>query len=97
MIQLTIFDFSNKDYIVEDGSYLRLRDITLGYNLPMNNVNTLRSLRLYISAQNLITITNYSGLNPEVSSRGQSATNFGVDLGGYPISTIYRLGINIGL
>ena len=85
------------DYIVEDGSYLRLRDITLGYNLPMNNVNTLRSLRLYISAQNLITITNYSGLNPEVSSRGQSATNFGVDLGGYPISTIYRLGINIGL
>ncbi len=84
------------DYIVEDGSYLRLRDITLGYTLPARTISGLRTARLYLSAQNLFTITNYSGVNPEASSQGQNATNFGVDIGGYPVARIYRVGINLG-
>ena len=84
------------DYIVEDGSYLRLRDITLGYTVPASVINGLRTARIYVSAQNLFTITSYSGVNPEASSQGQSATNFGVDIGGYPVARIYRLGINLG-
>ncbi len=84
------------DYIVEDGSYLRLRDITLGYTVPASVINGLRTARIYVSAQNLFTITNYSGVNPEASSQGQSATNFGVDFGGYPVARIYRVGINLG-
>lgn len=84
------------DYIVEDGSYLRLRDITLGYTLPAAAVSGLRTARIYVSAQNLFTITNYSGVNPEASSQGQNATNFGVDIGGYPVARIYRVGVNLG-
>ena len=84
------------DYAVEDGSYIRLRDVTLGYSLANDNVNWLRTARIYFSVQNAFTITNYTGLNPDISSRGQSATNFGVDLGGYPVSRIYRLGVNLG-
>ena len=85
------------EYIVEDGSYLRLRDITLGYNLPAETISGLRTVRVYVSAQNLVTLTQYSGVNPEASSQGQNATNFGVDVGGYPIARIFRVGINFGL
>lgn len=83
------------DYTVEDGSYIRMRDITLGYTIPTSNVDWLRRFRAYVSVQNAFTITNYSGVNPEASSQGQNATNFGVDLGGYPVARIYRIGLNI--
>jgi hypothetical protein len=74
---------------VEDASYLRLKDISLGYTLPVNVGNKLPAitLRLFVSAKNLFTITPYSGYDPEVGS--------GVDLGVYPRSRTFLVGGSI--
>jgi TonB-linked SusC/RagA family outer membrane protein len=84
---------------VEDGSYLRIQNITLGYTLPKNlssSVN-LQSVRVYMSAQNWFTFTNYSGYDPEVSTFGQDNLSMGVDRGSYPAAKTFTFGINIGL
>lgn len=88
------------DDIVEDGSYLRLKSVTLGYNLPSSFVSKLKlnSFRIYLSAKNLYTLTNYSGVDPEVSWAGQNnSLSAGADFGGYPISKSYILGLNVNL
>ncbi|MDF7814726.1 TonB-dependent receptor [Hymenobacter sp. YC55] len=92
--------FSN--FYVEDGSYARMRNLQLGYTLPKAASSVLRmsSLRLYVSAQNLFTITNYSGLDPEIGygrsyTDAPSALNRGVDLGNYPTTRTYLVGANI--
>jgi hypothetical protein len=76
------------DYFLEDSDYVRLKNITLGYTFP--DFGKVRSLRAYVTAQNLLTITNYSGLDPEVSRKG-------VDGGQYPISQAFIFGINLSL
>jgi TonB-linked SusC/RagA family outer membrane protein len=90
------------DFYVEDGSYARMRNLQLGYTLPKAASSFLRtsSLRLYVSAQNLFTITNYSGLDPEIGygrsyTDVPSALNRGVDIGNYPTSRTYLVGANI--
>lgn len=85
--------------IVEDASYLRLKNVTLSYNLNTTLLSKLkiRSLRVYASATNLFTVTKYSGFDPEANSLGVSTNQIGIDLGGYPQSKIYMLGINLGL
>lgn len=83
---------------LEDGSYLRMQNITLGYTLPKNFVQKfgLTSLRLYFSGQNLFTITNYSGYNPEVSNYNSNGSlTPGVDYGSYPLSKTYSFGLNV--
>lgn len=88
-----------KELFIEDGSYLRVKTITLGYNVPGNFLNIedlgFGNVRLYVSAQNLLTLTNYSGPNPEVNSQGQSNVNRGYDLGGYPMARTYLGGIQL--
>jgi len=89
---------SQSSEFIEDGSFLRLKNISLGYTL--RDVNTLNaigaeSLRLYVSAQNLITITNYSGLDPEVSNGGENDRLAGVDIGALPTSKTFTLGLNL--
>lgn len=81
-------------YMIEDGSYLRLRNIQLGYNFDPTFLSKLKvdSLRLYLSAQNIVTWSNNSGFTPEA---GGSPTKFGVDTGGYPLPAITSLGINV--
>jgi TonB-linked SusC/RagA family outer membrane protein len=71
---------------IEDGSYVRLKNLTLGYSLPTTLLEKARikSIRIYVSAQNLVTWTKYTGFDPEVSSNDQSGINMGVDLGSYP-------------
>lgn len=83
---------------VENGSYGRLRTVTLGYTLPAAPLKKLglRSLRFYLSGENLVTVTNYTGFNPEVGSAGDNASQPGVDYGAYPISRVFTAGINIG-
>lgn len=83
---------------IEDGSYLRVRNITLGYSLPGNTLDRLgvSKARLYISMQNPFTFTNYEGYNPEVSNRSASTTN-GEDYGVYPTSRTISVGINVSL
>lgn len=85
-----------------DGSYLRVKNIMLGYNMPKSVLDMLNieKLRLYVSAQNMLTITNYRGFDPEVNYRGsgsgqQSNRNQGLDYASYPNAKSYTVGLNI--
>jgi hypothetical protein len=90
-------NFRPSNLYVEDGSYLRIKNVTLGYRLPERLVRKikLQSVRAYISAQNLHTFTKYTGYDPEVG--GYSALEFGIDYGRYPTPRIYTFGLNIDL
>lgn len=82
------------DRFIEDGSFLRLKTLQLGYTFQKNNLNAMPfdKLRLYLSAQNLFTITNYSGFDPEVF--GDDVFNRGVDWGRYPHFKSFVVGID---
>jgi len=86
----------SNSFYVEDGSYLRFQNVTLGYTLPASLLDRARltKLRIYGSVNNLATITGYHGLDPAVG--GAADTNFGIDVGNYPITKSYTIGINIG-
>jgi TonB-linked SusC/RagA family outer membrane protein len=81
---------------VEDGSYVRLKNLTLAYNFPttLTKHAAIQNLRLYVTGQNLITWTNYLGYDPEVSADPFSSTSFGRDYGVYPQSRTYTIGLN---
>lgn len=88
-------------YYVESGSFLRLRTMQIGYTLPASLMNQIgiNRLRVYVQGQNLFTITNYSGPDPEVGntqSANASTTSFGVDEGSYPASRQFLFGFNLG-
>lgn len=87
------------DVQVEDGSYLRIQDVTLSYNLPVNLLDklNLRQVRLYLSGKNLYTFTSYSGYDPEVSRFSNDNLSMGADYGSYPRSRMFIGGINISL
>jgi hypothetical protein len=84
------------DLFVEDGNYLMLRNLTLGYTVPKSIVNKigLSNLRIYVTGQNLFVLTNYSGLSPElgITTTGTEYQR-GVDIGSYPISRVFTGGI----
>lgn len=87
-------------YFIENGSYFRLKNLTIGYTLPSNLLQRLglQSARIYLQGQNLFTITDYSGIDPEITSVGSTpeSTTLGVDQGNYPLAKTYQLGINVG-
>ncbi|WP_299797581.1 TonB-dependent receptor [uncultured Maribacter sp.] len=95
------------DRYVEDGSYLRLRNVSVGYSLPRATLErmidgTFSKLRIYMSAQNLITITDYSGFDPEVgpslnigSTSGDGNSELGIDRGQYPQSKSFVVGLQM--
>jgi TonB-linked SusC/RagA family outer membrane protein len=87
----------NTDRWLENGSYLRLRNVELSYSLPESITKkiSLGSARVYVSAQNLLTFTKYQGLDPDVVGANFNLEP-GVDLGGYPQSRIISLGVNLG-
>ena len=87
------FLFSNR--FVEDGSYVRLKNATLGYNFDFKDYG-IRSVRVYLSATNLVTWTHYKGFDPEVNAYGQNPALRGVDLGNYPTARNFSAGINVG-
>lgn len=84
-----------------DGSYLRLRNLTLGYNIPkkITDKARLNSGRIYLSGQNIFTITKYIGYNPEVSNwnGGEDPMVAGVDYGVYPLARVFTVGFTVGL
>lgn len=84
---------------IENGSFLKLKNLTIGYTLPAAIARTLTitKLRLYASTQNLFTITSYKGLDPEIGIQGGNATQNGVDTGTYPSSRYFTLGLNVTL
>ncbi|MDB9886402.1 TonB-dependent receptor, partial [Flavobacteriaceae bacterium] len=82
-------------YQVEDASYLRLRNITLAYNIPQNELGgKVKDLRLYLSGTNLFTKTDYLGFNPEVNNQDDNTNVQGEDYGAYPLSSVITIGIN---
>jgi TonB-dependent starch-binding outer membrane protein SusC len=91
------------DAYVEDGSYLRLRNLQIGYTFPsaLTQKANISRLRVFVSAQNLFTITKYSGLDPEIGlianpdNQNRNVTMSGIDVGTYPISRFYGLGLNV--
>jgi hypothetical protein len=84
-------------WYIEDGSFFRLKNIQLGYTVPMELTKRIKidRLRIYVSAQNLWTITKYSGFDPEFGIGG--ATGAGVDEGSYPQSKIMLFGIQLDI
>lgn len=87
-------NWKSSDLYVYDGSYLRLKNIELGYTLPQSLTQKvfINRLRLYVSAENLFTFTKYHGFDPEISSGG---TSLGVDYGVYPQARVWRVGFNL--
>lgn len=85
-------------YAVYNGSYLRLRNLTIGYTLPAAVAKRilLQSARIYLTSQNLFTLSGYPGFNPEPSQYGKSVYQPGSDQGGYPVNRALMLGVNIG-
>jgi TonB-linked SusC/RagA family outer membrane protein len=83
--------------IVEDASYLRLKNVTLSYTLSRSILQRakIQSVRVYISASNLWTLTDYTGYDPEANTYGQSTTLIGIDNGGYPQSKVYQVGATL--
>lgn len=91
--------FPHSGYI-EDGSYLRLKNITLGYTLPERITDKIKMnrLRLYVQSQNLLTFTKYSGFDPEIGTNttlNWRGPEFGIDRGVYPQARTYIFGVNI--
>tara|TARA_B100000809_G_scaffold264125_2_gene319105 strand:+ start:2076 stop:5162 length:3087 start_codon:yes stop_codon:yes gene_type:complete len=105
--RVTLADANNNnqfsDRFVEDGSFLRMKNIQLGYTIPrsISSKMGLTKLRLYASGQNLLTFSSYNGFDPEVGDLKQDAGSdvrslgIGVDLGGYPQPQTYLLGVNV--
>ncbi|MDD3320299.1 MAG: TonB-dependent receptor [Paludibacter sp.] len=89
--------FVFSDWAVEDGSFLRLNTLTLGYTLPTTVVGKLKiqKLRLYVTGYNVFTLTNYTGFDPEVSTRRKTALTPGVDYSAYPKSRQILVGLNL--
>lgn len=79
---------------VEDGSWIKLRNVTLGYTLP-GNIAGLSSVRFYVSGDNLVLITDYSGIDPEVNYSGSSAVTSGTDFLTQGGNRVWKLGVNI--
>ena len=87
--------FYKSDLMVEDGSYFKIRQIQLGYNLPKNvcTIAKVSKARVYISLNDYFTFTKYSGMDPEVGSRNNNAQ--GIDFGIYPVSKKFLFGCSL--
>jgi len=85
------------DMYLEDGSFLRLENVTAGYNFRFTDVKYIESVRISLTGNNLLLITNYSGIDPEVtlSGSGKPEDNFGADRGIYPRTRSIAIGLNV--
>ena len=99
-------DQATNSYFISDGSYLRCRQMQIGYTLPTSTLSRfgIDHLRIYVQTTNLFTITGYSGLDPELSSPTDAGTGntqittiqgYGIDQGNYPHTPAYLIGINL--
>ncbi|MBC3785448.1 SusC/RagA family TonB-linked outer membrane protein [Spirosoma utsteinense] len=89
------------DRFIEDGSYLRLKNLSLGYNLPATTLQgwsrgTLSRARLYVAATNLLTFTKYTGYDPEIGSRTNGTLTNGIDYGQFPQPRTLMAGLQLG-
>lgn len=84
-------NYQISDFFVEDGSYMRLKVLQIGYTLPKQMLNKIGidNIRLYLQGENLFTVTNYTGYDPEVGTRN------GLDSGTYPQARTFTFGVNV--
>jgi hypothetical protein len=86
----------SNSYYIEDGSYLRMQNVTLYYNVPAKFMgNTFKRMKVSVGSNNIFTLTKYQGLDPAVG--GAADTLFGIDLGNYPVTRSFMFTLNIGL
>ncbi len=82
--------------VVEDGSFLRLKTVTLGYTIPVPSyLGAIKGANIYVTAQNLVTWTKYSGYDPEVNSFGGNALSQNTDYNAYPNQRLYIAGLRL--
>ncbi len=79
---------------LQDASYIRLKNIQLGYNLPVEKIKFIQSARVYVTGQNIATFTDYIGFDPEANAFGRS--NVRLDYNGYPLARTWMIGLNVG-
>ena len=84
----------NSSRFVEDGSYVRLKSATLSYRV-LENLSFIKLLQVYVTGENLLTFTDYSGFDPEVNAFGNSAVELGIDYGTYPQARSVIFGVNV--
>ncbi len=91
------FDLQPSTYFIEDGSYLRVKDVTLSYNFKGSLLDRAGISRLqpYVTLNNLLTLTKYKGMDPEVNQWGDSGAVQGIDWGTYPHSRSFVIGVNL--
>lgn len=93
------------DFYIEDGSYFRLRTLTIGYTIPssLTEILKIQKFRIYAGATNVFTLTKYKGLNPEAAyttigqqdSENRQNLDMGIDVGAYPLTRLYQVGVNL--
>ena len=88
------YNYTPSDYFVREGSFLRIRNLTLGYTLPnkWSDKITMQKLRVYFKVDNLLTLAKFTGYTPEI---GGGSLNNGIDYGVYPITAVYSFGLNL--
>ncbi len=86
--------FRRSSFFIQDGSFIRLQNVSLGYTLPSNKY--ISRARVFVSAQNLFVITNYKGFDPEVNNQGQNNLNRGDDYDAYPRARTFTVGLSLG-
>jgi hypothetical protein len=89
--------FKMSDRFLEDGSFWRIQNITLGYQLPRSLISKIKakSAKIYVSGSNLLVVSDYSGYNPDVSLNGSNNLSMGHDNAGFPVARTFRVGVNI--
>lgn len=91
-----LFRNANSNWVT-DGSFLTIKNIALGYNVPLKERKHIRTLRLYASIQQALVFTKYQGSNPEVNTGGADPLQQGLDQGAYPVPRTFTFGVNLGL
>lgn len=86
-----------ESWTLEDGTFLRLKSVVLGYNIPVDKINWIQRARLQLSGDNLLLLTKYTGYDPDVNTMMGGGSNYtlGVDNGSYPNARVFKLGVNV--
>lgn len=97
---ISALEYATSSYYIQDGSFLKLKNFQLGYNIPTNKLfgenTSFNRFRVYLGITNLFTITKYEGLDPEVSATPSDYPALGVDFGVYPQARQYTFGLSLG-
>lgn len=90
-------DYTWGNNMIFDGSYVKIKNVRLTYNIPTSRLSWLKDAQVYFNIQNLYTFTDYPGYDPDVNSAGQSSWQRGIDLNSFPSTRTYMFGIKVGL